>query len=191
MKKVIFSLLAVIGLGFVTNNTQAQSTPALKVGIFDMDIIVSRLPEYKDVQAKIDAFDRDSLGPRRDAIEYQYNRADSSYKADSAAKKSKQVLDYSNQQRQQYAWQLINWQQIVQNAERQKYSELARPLYEKVNKAFMEEMKAQKVTLVIKPDAAIYWDDKVVVNLFEPVAKKLGIDLKANPNAADSSGAGQ
>lgn len=191
MKKVIFSLLTVIALGFFTNNTQAQTAPALKVGLFNPDVIVARLPEYKDVQKKIEAFDKDSLGPRRDAIEYQYNRADSSYKADSAAGKSKQVLDMINNQRQQYAWQLINWQQIVQNAERQKFAELARPLYEKVNKVYMDEVKAQKITLVVNPDAVLYFDDKTVVNLFLPVAKKLNIDLNANPNAADSTGAGQ
>lgn len=191
MKKVIFSLLMVMALGFFTNNTQAQTAPALKVGVFNADVLVARLPEYKDVQQKIEAFDKDSLGPRRDAIEYQYNRADSSFKADSAAGKSKQVLDYSNQQRQQYAWQLINWQQIVQNAERQKFAELAKPLYDKVNKVYMEEVKAQKITLVINPDAVMYVDDKVVVNLFIPVAKKLGIDLNANPNGADSTDVGQ
>jgi Skp family chaperone for outer membrane proteins len=184
MKKVIFSLLTVMALGFFTSNAQAQ-TPALKIGVFDYDIIVGRLPEYKDVQQKIQVFEKDSLGPRRDALEYQYNRADSSYKADSAAKKSKQVLDMINQQRQQYAWQLINWQQIVQNAERQKFGELSQPLYEKVQKVLMEEVKAQKITLVIKPDDVVYGDDKTIVNLFEPVAKKMGINL----NAQDSTGA--
>ncbi|QEC72165.1 hypothetical protein FSB73_11260 [Arachidicoccus ginsenosidivorans] len=94
-----------------------------------------------------------------------------------------------NQQRQQYAWQLINWQQIVQNAERQKFAELSQPLYDKVQKVLMEEVKAQKITLVIKPDDVIYGDDKTIVNLFNPVAKKLGIDLKAP--TADSTGAGQ
>jgi len=193
MKKVIFSLLTVMALGFFTNGAQAQA-PALKVGVFNPDAIVARLPEYKDVQKKIEAFEKDSLGPRRDAIEYQYNRADSSYKADSAAGKSKQVLDYSNQQRQQYAWQLINWQQIVQNAERQKFAELARPLYDKVNKVYMDEVKAQKITLVLNPDAVMYVDDKTVINLFLPVAKKLNIDLNANPEGAagaDSTGLGQ
>ena len=187
MKKVIFSLLTVMVIGFVATNAQAQTATTFKVGVFDLDAIVPKLPEYKDVQKKLESFERDSLGPRRDAIEYQYNRADSSYKADSAAKKSKQVLDYSNQQRQQYAYQLINWSQIVQNAERQKYAELANPLYEKVNKVFLEEVKAQKIPLVLKPDAITYVDDKVIVNLFIPVAKKLGIDL----NAPDSTDAGQ
>jgi Skp family chaperone for outer membrane proteins len=189
MKKVIFSLLAVMALGFFTSNAQAQTSPALKVGVFDYDVIVGHLPEYKDVQKKIEEFEKDSLGPRRDAIEYQYNRTDSTYKADSASKKSKAVLDMINQQRQQYAWQLINWQQIVQNAERQKFAELSQPLYDKVQKVLMDEVKAQKITLVIKPDDVIYVDDKTVINLFNPVAKTLGIDLKAP--ATDSTGAGQ
>ncbi|HTN36394.1 MAG TPA: OmpH family outer membrane protein [Arachidicoccus sp.] len=188
MKKVIFSLLAVMALVFVANNSQAQTTPALKVGVFDMDIIVARLPEYKNVQAKLEEYQRDSLGTKRDELEFQYNRLDSMYKADSLAKKPKSVLDYSNKQRQQFAWQLYNWQNIVQNASRQKFSELSQPLYEKVNKAYLDAVKAAKVTLVIKPDAVMFVDDKVVVNLFEPVAKTLGIDLNAK-DSTDANGA--
>ena len=179
MKKVIFSLLTVMALGFVTNGAQAQS--ALKIGVFDLDMIVQAMPEMKDVQAKMDKYNKDSLGPERDAIEYQYNRADSSYRADSTAGKSKAVLDYSNQQRQQYAYQLINWRQIVAQKQQGKYQELARPLYEKANKVFTDEVKAQKISIVLKPDAISYVDDKLIVNLFEPVAKKLGIDLNAAP----------
>ncbi|QEC72164.1 OmpH family outer membrane protein [Arachidicoccus ginsenosidivorans] len=63
MKKVIFSLLAVMALGFFTSNAQAQTSPALKVGVFDYDVIVGHLPEYKDVQKKIEEFEKDSLGP--------------------------------------------------------------------------------------------------------------------------------
>ena len=182
MKKVIFSLLTVMAVGFITNGVQAQS--ALKIGVFDLDMIVQAMPEMKNVETKIDEFNKDSLGARRDAIEYQYNRADSSYKADSTAGKSKAVLDYSNQQRQQYAYQLINWRQIAANEQQRKYQELARPLYEKANKAFTEEVKAQKITLVLKPDAISYAEDNAIINLFEPVAKKLGIDLNAAPAAA-------
>lgn len=191
MKKVIFSLMTVMALGLFTSNTQAQTTPALKVGVFDIETIVTRMPEFKEVQKKMDLYDKDSLGSQRDAIEYQYNRADSSYRADSAAGKSKQVLNMINQQRQQYAWQLMNWQEIATRAHQQKLGLLARPLVEKVNKVFLEEVKAQKITLVLNPNVINYADDKVVISLFEPVAKKLGIDLKADPNAADSTGAGQ
>lgn len=190
MKKVIFSLLTVMSLGFFTTGAQAQA-PALKVGVFDYDIVIGHLPEYKDVQAKLESFERDTLGARRDALEYQYNRADSSYRADSAANKSKAVLDMINEQRQQYAWQLINWNQIVQNEDRRKFAELSRPLYDKIQKALMAEVEAQKVTLVIKPDQVVYVDDKVIVNLFEPVAKRLNINLQADPNAPDSTGTGQ
>lgn len=189
MKKVIFSLLAVMAVVFVTNNAQAQTAPLpLKVGVFDMDIIVARLPEYKNVEKKLEDYQKDSLGPKRDELEFQYNQQDSIYKADSIAKKPKSVLDYANKQRQQFAWQLYNWQNIVQNASRQKFTELSQPLYEKVNKAYLDAVKAAKVTLVLKPDAVMFVDDKVVVNLFEPVAKTLGIDLNAK-DSTDANGA--
>lgn len=193
MKKVIFSLLAILALGFVTDTAEAQTAQPLKVGIFDPGVIVQRLPEFKNVQAKVKEFQTDSLAPKRDELEFQYNRLDSTYKADSLAKKPQSVLDYSSKEKQKFYWQLLNWQSIVENATRQKYGQLAQPLYEKVDKAMQDIIKAQKITLVISPNEVIYFDDKTVINLFEPVAKTLGIDLNAQPQApagADSTGAG-
>lgn len=193
MKKVIFSLLAILALGFVTNTAEAQTALPLKIGIFDPGVIVQRLPEFKNVQDKVKQFQTDSLAPKRDDIEFQYNRLDSTYTADSLAKKSQSVLDYLSKQKQQFYWQLLNWQGIVENATRQKYQQLAQPLYEKVDKAMQDIIKAEKITLVVSPNEVVFFDDKTVINLFEPVAKALGIDLNAQPPqqpAADSTGTG-
>jgi len=187
MRKVIFSLLAITGLGFAANKAQAQTTP-LKIGVFDIDQMVQAMPEMKDVQAKLESYQRDSLGPQRDNLELQYNRADSSYKADSLAKRSAATLDYDRKQVTGFAQTLMQWQQIVQQNSQNKYQELAAPSYKKAADAFNKAVADNHVTLVLKPDAIQYADDKQIINLFVPVAKALGVNINGQGESAAPTG---
>lgn len=189
MKKVIFSLLMVTGLAFAANKATAQTAP-LKIGVFDIDQMVQAMPEMKDVQAKLESYQRDSLGPQRDNLELQYTRADSSYKADSLAKRSAATLEYDRKQLAGFGQTLMQWQQIVQQNSQNKYQELAAPSYKKAADAFNKAVKDNHITLVLKPDAIQYADDKQITNLFVPVAKALGVNINAGSDSTAAPAAG-
>ncbi|AYD46284.1 MAG TPA: OmpH family outer membrane protein [Arachidicoccus soli] len=181
MKKVIFSLVAIIGLGIATNNVKAQSS--LKIGVFDIDQMVSAMPEMKDVQVKMQSYQKDTLGGERDQLSTLLENQQNTYKADSAAKKSQAILDYDRNQLGTLYSKLVNWQQYVQQASQNKYGELTQGMYTKAAAAFKKVVAAQKITLVLKPDVIQYADDKQIVNLFIPVAKELGVNLNAEGNS--------
>ncbi|HEY0297804.1 MAG TPA: OmpH family outer membrane protein [Arachidicoccus sp.] len=180
MRKVVFSLLVIAGFSFAANKANAQTAP-LKIGVFDIDQMVQAMPEMKDVQTKVEGFQRDSLGPQKDNLDTLFANAQNTYKNDSLAKKSASILSYDRTQLQNIYYQEMNWQQIVQQATQQKYQELAAPYYKKAGDAFQKAVADNHITIVLKPDAIQYADDKQITNLFVPVAKTLGVNI--NPPA--------
>jgi Skp family chaperone for outer membrane proteins len=176
MKKVLFSLLAVVGLLFAADKTQAQSQPPLKIGVFDIETMVRAMPGYRNVDSLMDIYQRDSLATEYDFYQSEYKRLDSTYKADSTANKAKTVLDMEKQQRNQVAMQIVYWQQIAENKAQQKNAILAQPLYEQVIKAYQKVLETKKYTLILKP-GTLERGTTGVSNVFEDVAKELKIPL--------------
>lgn len=191
MKKVLFSLLAMIGLGFAANKATAQATP-LKVGVFDMDQMVQLMPEYKtSIQPKIEAFQKDSLGPAKDNLDTLFSNAQETYKNDSLAKKSASILSYDRQKLQELYIKEANWNQIIQNETQRKFYEIAKPTYDKVAASYKKVLAANKITLVLNPSAIEGGTDpKAITNLFELVAKDLGVKLD-NGDADQAPAAGK
>src|SRR5688500_7225371 len=111
MKKVVFGLLMVMTTLFTANNVNAQ-TP--RIGVFDLDVMVQAMPGYRAIDSLVSLYERDSLRMEYDYALGEYNRLDSTYKADSASKKPASVLNYIKDQRTQFATQIIYWQQISQ-----------------------------------------------------------------------------
>src|SRR5258705_813011 len=109
MKKVLFSICLLTALFFDTEQLQAQNQ--LKIGVFDIDIMVQNMPGYKIVDSLVQLYNRDSLGTEYDIYQSEYHRLDSTFKADSAAGKSAAILDYTSNQRKQIAMNLVYWQQ--------------------------------------------------------------------------------
>jgi Skp family chaperone for outer membrane proteins len=179
MKKVLFSLLAFAGLFLAGNSLQAQN---MKVGVFDLDQMVQAMPGYRSVDSLLQIYQSDSLSAEYNFYLSEHNRLDSTYKADSAAKKAQTVLDMEKQQRQQVAINLVYWQQIAQNKLENKRSILAQPLYEQVANAYKKILDSKKYTLILKPEAvemgtAPSSAQGGVDNIFEMVAKELKIPL--------------
>jgi len=171
MKKVLFSLLVVIGMLFAGDTANAQT----KIGVFDLDIMVQAMPGYRAVDSLLQIYQRDSLAAEYAFYESEYKRLDSTYKLDSAAKKPNNVLDLEKQQRQQVAINLVYWQQISQNKTEQKKGILAQPLYEKVAGAYKRVLDARKYDLILKPNT--FELGSKVENVFIFVAKDLKITL--------------
>ena len=172
MKKVLFVVLAFAGSFVAANNANAQ---AVKIGVFDIDIAVSNMPGYRTVDSLLAIYQQDSLRSEYDFAVKEYNRLDSNYKADSAAKKSATVLNYQKDQRSQVATTIVYWQQISQQKTEQKRQELAGPLYEKVIGAYNKVLQANNYLVVLKPGAYEYGSK--LENVFEKVFKELKLPV--------------
>ncbi len=184
MKKVLFSLLAVVGLLFAADKTQAQGQPPLKIGVFDIETMVRAMPGYRNVDSLVNIYQNDSLANEYDFYQSEYKRLDSTFKADSAANKAKTVLDMEKQQRGQVGMQLVYWQQIAENKVQQKTAILAQPLFEQVVKAYQKVLETKKYTLILKP-GTLERGTTGVSNVFEDVAKELKIPLPQELGGGD------
>ncbi len=192
MKKVFFSLLMVAALGFVAGNANAQ----FKIGVFDIDYMVQAMPGYSAVDSMVQIYQRDSLGTEYQIANSEYHRLDSTFKADSVAKKPQAVLDYSANQRQQMAMKLVYWQQYAQNKSDMKTQTLAQPLYEQVVDAYKKVLASKKYSVILKPQT--YEAGFPIDNLFISVAKELKLSelpqqlivLGDDPDAAAKPAAG-
>lgn len=170
-KKLFFVLCLMIGM-LLTNISNGQT---LKIGVFDIDMMVQAMPAYKTVDSLMQIYDNDSLGALRQYNEGEYQRLDSTYKSDSAlvaqGKKSKAILDMITQDRQKAAINIVYWQQIAQNKSDAKRSELAQNLYKQVVDAYKKVLARKKYTLVMKPQT--YEAGFPIDNIFIAVAREL------------------
>lgn len=159
---------------FITSSdANAQGTP--KIGVFDIDIMVQAMPGYRAVDSMLQIYQQDSLRSEYEFAVKEYNRLDSTYKADSAAKKSASVLNYQKDQRSQIATTIVYWQQISQQKSEQKRQEIAAPLYERVLGAYSKVLQSTNYLVILKPGS--YEMGSRVDNVFEKVAKELKITL--------------
>jgi Skp family chaperone for outer membrane proteins len=170
--------LSILTLTFLllTGRSFAQQ-PAMKFGVFDMDLMVQAMPGYKIVDSLMQVYNRDSLGAEYEIYQNEFQRLDSTFKADSAAKKSAAVLNFTNNQRRQVGINLVYWQQIAQQKSDNRRAALADPLYIAVANAYKKVLTARKYTLVLKPNT--YELGSQIENVFPYVAKELNVQLPA------------
>ena len=175
MKKVLFSIFTFIALFFFTQKAVAQTQ--LKVGVFDIDLMVQHMPDYKIVDSLVQVYNTDSLGAEYQIYQNEFQRLDSTFKADSAAGKSAAVLDYTSNQRKQIGINIVYWQQIAQQKSENKRGMLAQPLYATVANAYKKVLDARKYTLILKPNT--YELGSQIENIFPFVARELKVQLPA------------
>jgi len=186
MKKVFFTFLAFAGMFFASDKASAQ----FKVGVFDIDAMVTAMPSYRAVDSLLNIYQNDSLGAEYQVYVSEYKRLDSTIKADSAAGKPKAIIDYNRQKLQENYVYLVNWRDIAQQKLSQKKGILAQHLYQQVQEAYLKVLEAKKYTLVLKPGAYEYGPR--IDNIFISVAKELKLQglpqeylmLGADPDAA-------
>lgn len=173
MKKVLFVVLT-FAISFITDN-KANAQAGGKIGVFDIDVAVTNMPGYRRVDSLLALYQQDSLRSEYDFAVKEYNRLDSNYKKDSAAKKSATVLNYQRDQRSQVATTIVYWQQISQQKTEQKRQELAAPLIERVVRAYEKVLQANNYLIVMKPGAYEYGSK--VDNVFEKVFKEMQLPV--------------
>lgn len=179
MKK-FFLVSFALCIFLIASQTLHAQTPALKIGVFDIDMMVQALPEYRNVDSLTSNYEQDTLAAQYQEYQSEYQRLDSTYKADSAAKRPASVLDYSKNLRQQMAFNLIYWQQISQQKSNQYRGQLAQPLYQKVIAAYKKVVAANKYTLILKPNTYEVGGTTHLENLFPLVAKEMGVTIDPN-----------
>src|SRR6186997_1710557 len=102
MKKVLTAVCVLTALFSVSRSTAQTAT--FKAAVFDIDIMVQALPEYRGIDSLTQIYERDTLGSEYQIYQSEYQRLDSTFKSDSAARKPQSVLDYTNNQKQQMAF---------------------------------------------------------------------------------------
>ena len=172
MKKLLSLAFAITALLLLSGTVKSQT---LKIGVFDVDIMVQAMPGYHNVDSLMQIFDRDSLGALREYYETEYQRLDSTYKGDSAqvavGKKSKAILDMVYADRQKAMINIVYWQQIAQNKSNEKRGILSQGLYSEVVNAYKKVLARKKYTLVLKPQT--YEGGFKIDNVFIAVAREL------------------
>jgi Skp family chaperone for outer membrane proteins len=168
MKKVIFSMLVLSAVMFAGEDVKAQQ---FKVAVFDIDYMVQAMPGYASVDSLLQIYQQDSLATEYNIYQSEYQRLDSTFKADSATGKSKAILDYTAGKRQEMAMNLVYWQQIAQRKSETKRGQLAQPLYVQVAGAYQKVLEIKKYNLILKPQT--YEFGFPIDNLFISVAKEL------------------
>jgi len=172
MKKLLsFVFILTVSL-LLSMNATSQT---LKVGVFDIGIMVQAMPGYPVVDSLMEIYDRDTLGALREYYESEYQRLDSTYKADSAqvagGKKSKAILDMVSADRQKALINILYWQQIAQNKSNEKRNILSQGIYNLVVEAYKKVLARKKYTLVLKPQT--YEGGFKIENIFIAVAREL------------------
>ena len=172
MKKTFSFAFIFTAFLLLSGNARSQT---LKIGVFDIDVMVQAMPGYHNVDSLMQIFDRDSLGSLREYYESEYKRLDSTYKSDSAqvatGKKSKAILDMVYADRQKAMINIIYWQQIAQNKSNEKRGVLSQGMYDQVVNAYKKVLARKKYTLVLKPQT--YEGGFKIDNIFIAVAREL------------------
>ena len=172
MKKILLFVFSFIVLLLISVNVKSQT---VKIGVFDIDIMVQAMPGYHVVDSLMQIFDRDSLGALRDYYQSEYQRLDSTYKADSlqmaAGTKSKAIFDMVAADRQKAMINILYWQQIAENRSNAKRGTLSQDLYNLVVNAYKKVLARKKYTLVLKPQT--YEGGFKIDNIFIAVAREL------------------
>ena len=172
MKKIV-SFTFIFSVSLLLSVSARSQT--LKVGVFDIGIMVQAMPGYPVVDSLMEIYDRDSLGSLREYYESEYKRLDSTYKSDSAlvaaGKKSKAIVDMVYADRQKAMINILYWQQIAQNKSNEKRNVLSQGISNLVVNAYKKVLERKKYTLVLKPQT--YEGGFKIDNIFIAVAREL------------------
>ena len=151
------------------------SASAQKTGYINLDQVVGIMPEVARVDSMLQKYQADSLNPQFAYMVTEYNRKDSLVNSKDSLKTPSAVRATIKQELEGMAYQIQNWQQIVQNALQGKQSEILEPIYRKAMTALNATAKEGGYTHVYNKEALLVappGDD-----LLPLVAKKLNLKI--------------
>lgn len=177
MKKLFVAVVAFAALIMASSNKAAAQS---KMGYFDLEYVVSLMPGVSKVDTTLALFERDSLGAEYEFRLSEFQRNDSTLKADSAKMPTRLYQEKKNEMIQKF-YILQNWQQYSQQVIQAKQQELMSPFLNKALAAFQQVVEEGKYGYVFKRESL--WLAPPADNLIPAVAKKLGLKLPPDPNA--------
>ncbi len=160
----------------------AGGAMAQKTGYIRLEDVVSLMPEVGKIDTLLQKYQTDSLNTQFTYLVSEYNRKDSLANGKDSAKTPAATRNLMRQELEGYAYQIQNWQQIVQNAMQGKQSQLYEPVFRKAMNALNQVAKEGGYSYVYTKDALLVappGDD-----LLPLVAKKLNIKMPASNPAA-------
>lgn len=167
MKKVLVILMA-FGLAI---NLQAQN---VKIGYINADYVLSLMPEAKEVQSTIQAYEKQFSNSIQQKVQdfqqkvaaYQQNMSTMTEQVRADKEMELQGLNQSLQKFQQDAEQSIV----------KKQQELYSPLYEKIQTAIDKVAVENGYTHVLRSEALIFIADEESGDMSDLVLRKLGVE---------------
>lgn len=165
----------------VTGTAYAQQVPALKIGYTDHEIIISNMPEYRQIQEQLQG------ELERNQAEIQDMVAALEEKAQRYERQQGLLSEQRVQERQQ---ELLNdqneIQQHVQNAEQDLAvleADLLSPIFQRVDEAIKKISEEKGLDLVLRIQAGqgqpiiLYANEERITDITLDVARELGIDV--------------
>ncbi|WP_022835103.1 OmpH family outer membrane protein [Salisaeta longa] len=156
---------------------------AQKIGYTNQEAILANMPEMEQVQQQLQEFamqQRQELQQQQQTLQQQFQRyqRQQSLLSDSSRAQRRRELQQMQQNLQQQA-------QASDQAFQQRQRELMQPLLEELQTAIEEVAQSRSIDLVMRTQALLYVQPSSsnVVDITEPVAQKLGIDISGAQTA--------
>lgn len=173
MKKTFIGILMAAAIIFTGTKGHTQ---VFKIGVFDVDAMVTAMPAYAVVDSLLTVYQRDSLAAEYEIYVNEYQRLDSMLKfvdtpgvKTGAVKETKLKYDYD--QKMRVYTTLVNWREIAQRKLANKKGILSQDLYRQVTTSYQKILKLKGYALVLKPGSYEYGTR--IDNLFISVAKDI------------------
>ena len=160
--------------------TSVVKAQAIKIGFFDLEQMISLMPGTEKIDSMMQVYIRDSINSEYDFRAEEFNKNDSTLRADSARIPPKVYQERKTKLFQEF-YLLQNWQEYSQQMYQQKQQELVGPYAQKAIDAFRKVVAEEKYTHVFKADS--FYEAPDADNLLPKVAKKLGITLPKEATA--------
>ena len=177
MKQVLMGVAFVMAI-MATSQQTASAQQAIKIGYFDLEAMISIMPGAEKIDSILQAFSRDSINAEYQFRVEEFNRNDSTLRADSAKMPAK-VYQERKQKLFQEFYLLQNWQEYSQQMYQEKQQQLVAPYAQKAIEAFKAVVKEAKYTHVFRSD--VFYEAPEADNLLPMVAKKLGVKVPPPP----------
>ncbi len=172
MKKLFLGAALMLGLSFA-GSAQTAAQP-IKIGYFDLEAMISLMPGTEKIDSIMQLFVKDSINTEYDFRVEEFNKNDSTLKADSAKIPAKVFQERKAKLFQEF-YLLQNWQEYSQQMYQAKQQQLVSPYAQKAIDAFKKVVAEGKYTHVLKADS--FYEAPPADNLVPLVAKKLGITM--------------
>lgn len=172
MKKLMMSVALLVSLGLA--GSKEANAQAIKIGYFDLDAMISIMPGADKIDSLMQVFVRDSINAEYEFRVEEFNRMDSTLRADSAKTPPKLYQERKQKLFQEF-YLLQNWQEYSQQMYQQKQQEMVAPFARQAIDAFKKVVAEEKYTHVFKGESLYEAPD--VDNLLPKVAKKLNVKL--------------